>query len=101
MTALLGLWLAEVAVFGLAWLVGAPGALFGSRSRFRTWSVVVGGLGLVAFLSAAVGVGSVAWVLFAVALASAVAVDVAALLRWRHWHRVKTVRRRFDKELGL
>ena len=101
MTALLGLWLAEVAVFGLAWLVGAPGALFGSRSRFRTWSVVVGGLGLVAFLSAAVGVGSVAWVLFAITLASAVAVDVAALLRWRHWHRVKTVRRRFDKELGL
>jgi len=43
----------------------------------------------------------VAWVLFAVALASAVAVDVAALLRWRRWHRVKTVRRRFDKELGL
>ena len=101
MTALLGLWLAELAVFGLAWLVGSPGALFGSRSRFRTWSVVVGGLGLVAFLSAALGVGSVAWVLFAIALASAVAVDVAALLRWRHWHRVKTVRRRFDNELGL
>jgi len=101
MTELLGLFIAEAAVFGLAWLVGSPGALFGGGRRFRTWLVVVGGLAGVAFLSAAVGVGSVAWVLFAVALASAVAVDVAALLRWRHWHRVKTVRRRFDKELGL
>ena len=101
MTELLGLFIAEAAVFGLAWLVGSPGALFGGGRRFRTWLVVVGGLAGVAFLSAAVGVGSVAWVLFAIALASAVAVDVAALLRWRHWHRVKTVRRRFDKELGL
>ena len=101
MTELLGLFIAEAAVFGLAWLVGSPGALFGGGRRFRTWLVVVGGLAGVAFLSAAVGVGSVAWVLFAITLASGVAVDVAALLRWRHWHRVKTVRRRFDKELGL
>jgi len=101
MTALLGLFIAEAAVFGLAWLVGSPGALYGGEGRFRTWSVVVGGLGLVAFLSAALGVGSVAWVLFAITLASGVALDLAALLRWRHWLRVKTVRRRFDKELGL
>jgi len=39
--------------------------------------------------------------LFGITLVAGVAVDVAALLRWRHWHRVKTVRRRFDKELGL
>jgi|SRR6478609_10356054 len=101
MTELLGLFIAEAAVFALAWLVGAPGAGYGGYGRFRTWLVVVAGLAGVAFLSAAVGVGAVAWVLFGITLVAGVAVDVAALLRWRHWHRVKTVRRRFDKELGL